>query len=140
MNSARIANELSARGKQADAVKILDKVKAGITEHSYLYDFTAYYMAGAYYRAGARDKARDMAGKLIRNCEDDINYISNLDDGRKPALAGDAQRDMTLIYIMSNIAQASGDSTSAHLWSQKVQTLQAKIGGLIQQQQQQQQQ
>jgi len=139
MNAARIANELSARGKQDMAVKVLDKVKAGITEHSYLYDFTAYYMAGAYYRAGAKDKAKDMAGKLIRNCEDDINYISNLDDNSKPSLAGDAQRDMTLVYIMSNIAQASGDSTSAHLWSQKVQSLQAKIGGLLQQQQQQQQ-
>jgi Protein of unknown function (DUF2723) len=46
MDASFVANQLSAEGKNKKAEEVLDKVMAGISEHSYCYDYTAYFITG----------------------------------------------------------------------------------------------
>ncbi len=128
VNSGRIGSELAMKGRREDAVRMLDAVRNGISEHSYFYDATAYYMAIAYYRAGAMDKAKDMTMKLVRNAEDDINYITDLNDNGKERMQGDAERDLSIINSLMKNAQASGDITTFQILDKKLNILAGKVG------------
>src|SRR5690606_4256760 len=98
ITSARIADELSARNRQAEAIEVLDKVMKGITSASYAYDVSCYLIVASYYRAGAMDKAKDLAMKLSKNLEDDVKYITSLkDEDQRASLSGDVQRDISVI-------------------------------------------
>lgn len=127
INSGRIANELSAAGRNKEAIAILDKVQKNISEKSYFYDATAYYMAAAYYRAGEKKKGRDLTMKLVRNAEDDLNWISTLSDNAMESMTDDRDRDLTIINVMKNIAQTSGDNQTAQELDAKLNMLTKKL-------------
>jgi hypothetical protein len=121
---SRIADELSARGRKTEALQILDKVMNGITNEAYAHDVMSYGMVASYYHAGAPKKAKALAMRLTKNAEDDVKYITSLSNERSRAgLAGDVQRDITLINIISNMATQGGDSTTAKELSTRVQSL-----------------
>jgi hypothetical protein len=127
INAGRIAAELVNRGKNAEAIRLLNKVYDNISERSYFYDPTAYYLAVAYYRAGDKAKGKIIAEKLARNAEDDINYILTLPEHSKEALFNDIQRDVSIIDIMSSTAMGAGDAATAEMFKKKVEILSAKI-------------
>ncbi|RYD56376.1 MAG: DUF2723 domain-containing protein [Sphingobacteriales bacterium] len=128
INAARIATELSAKGQAKEAQAILDKVMEKISEASYYYDATAYYMAMAYYQIGAKDKARELSKKLIRNAEDDINYAMGLSENRRAELESDLYRDRVIIGSLAEAAKVAGDMTSATEFQQKLQIVSQKLG------------
>lgn len=127
MNSSRIATELAREGKTKEAGAILDKVLDNISERSYYYDATAYFMAVAYYSIGDKEKGRLVADKLVKNAEDDVNYIMSLKDSDRGSLTNDAQRDFSLVSIMHNAAQAAGDTEGAAIYEQKAQVIATKL-------------
>lgn len=115
MNAPRIAQELAMRGKKQEALNLVDKVMANITRNSYFYDATAYYMVMAYYSIGtpeANKKGRELALKVAKNCEDDINYIISLKESKRDGMISDVQRDGTIINIVANIAKNAGDNAT----------------------------
>ena len=123
IDAARIADELTAQGKQAQAIEVLDKVMAGITSQSYAYDMPTYFIAMSYYKAGELKKGRSVSLALSRNMEDDIKYIIDLDENQREAMASDIQRDLTIINILQSVADQSGDKATAQELSQKFQAL-----------------
>ena len=131
--ASHIADELTARGRSADAVKLLDKVMAGITEHAYFYDVYAYYMALSYYRAGAKDKGTALALKLTRNAEDDVEWLMTLSDDQKDAESRDIRNDLSFVNSLATTARAVGDSTGAMKMNQKFQAMYGKVGNLLKQ-------
>lgn len=130
INCSRIANLLANEGKVKEAEQVLDKVREGISESSYLYDATAYFMAISYYNIGNKEKARYVADRLVKNAEDDINYIMSIKESRRGSLRSDVQRDLTLINIMYGIAQQSGDTERATSYKQTFDMLNARVGAL----------
>ncbi len=150
-NVARLAEELAVEGRAKDGITVLDKVMSGISEHAYFYDFTAYYMAAAYFRCAtlatnpndakdAINKAKDLSDKIVRNAEDDAKWLMSLDENNRSAFGGDAQNDLALTYSLANAAKQAGDSTIFNTYQRKGDVMQKSIGYLVQQQQQQQQQ
>jgi hypothetical protein len=131
IDAARVADELSAIGRKEDAVKVLDKVIAGITPESYAYDVPAYYMAISYYRAGAKEKAKKFSFALAKNMEDDIKYSLDLDDNLRDGMASDVQRDLTIINILSNVSGQMGDTAASKELGQKFQGLLQACNGKI---------
>ncbi|RYE23413.1 MAG: DUF2723 domain-containing protein [Sphingobacteriales bacterium] len=109
VNAGRLAAELAQRGRNADGEKVLDKVMGGISERSNFYDAGAYYMAVGYYRTGAKGKGRDLARKIVRNSEDDINYILSLPESRREGSSNEIRRDLTMLNLLGNAAKVSGD-------------------------------
>lgn len=61
LSVSRLAEELSAKGRQAQAIEVLDKVNTGITHQSYAYDVPTFYMVKAYYTAGKEGAAKGRA-------------------------------------------------------------------------------
>lgn len=116
ISAARLADKLSERGQKADAVKVLDRVMKGITEHSYAYDYTGLFLAESYYHAGAIPQASDLTRKVVRNMANDVRYIASLSDNAREGSANDAQRDISIMYQIFTEALRAGDkSTTDHI-------------------------
>jgi len=132
MNGSFIANQLTAEGKKDKAVQILDKVMAGITEHSMCYDLTGYFMAAAYYRAGAVQKGNDLAAKLLRNAEDDVNWVASLDEDGRMSMADDVKQQFNILQsISATAAYQGGDTVYAKKIMERVKVLEPKVRDLL---------
>jgi len=127
IGASRLADELAAVGRQADAVRVLDKVMAGISERSYSYDGTAFYMALSYMRAGAKDKAAALARKISRNCEDDINWVLSLSEDDQVGQASELQRDLSILNGLGMASTQTGDATLGKELTDKVNSLFARL-------------
>ena len=129
--SSQLADELSSRGRTADAVKVLDKVMAGITHQAYYYDMGAFYMAMSYFKAGAKDKAKDLSLKITKNSEDDIEWVMSLDEDKRAVAARELRNDVAFVNSLGQAALATGDSATAQMLNQKFQAMYQKVGGLM---------
>lgn len=123
INVSRLADELTARGRQADAIKVLDKVMAGISERSAPYDGASLYMAVSYLRAGAKDKAKSLMNKIVRNADNEVTWALTLGDDGRDAMAGEIQRDLTIVNILAQSAQQLGDAALATELQGKLQAM-----------------
>src|SRR5690606_34635609 len=110
------------------AVAILDKVMNNISERSYYYDVTSYYIAVEYYRAGAIEKGRALAKKLVRNSEANINYILTVNEDLREGMFDERNQDFTIINSLMGTAQTAGDSATANEFKQKLDFLANKFG------------
>lgn len=131
MDASFIANQLSAEGKREKAIQVLDRVMTGITEKSYCYDYTAYFIAAAYYRAGALNKAKDLTMKIVRNAEDDINWVASLGAESKGAMADDVRQQFSVMQSLSGSAYQAGDSVTAKQVYDKMRMLDPKVHELL---------
>jgi hypothetical protein len=131
MDASFLANSLTAEGKKDKAIQVLDKVMAGITEHSYYYDLTGYFLAAAYYRAGAIAKGNALSAKMVRNAEDDINWIVSLSDNGKAEMADEVKQQFQIMQGLSSTAYQSGDSTTAKQIYGRMQMLGPKVKDLL---------
>jgi tetratricopeptide (TPR) repeat protein len=136
LNAARLADALTAAGRKQDAVRVLDKIMGSITSTSFPYDFSAYYIALAYYHAGAPDKARSLSQQLVKNATDDINWIAGLDEAQQEGEAGGARNDLGMINMLMVAAQQAGDSTTATAYNATLQSAYGKVAPLVNVQQQ----
>ncbi len=132
MDASFVANQLSAENKKAKAIQVLDRVMAGVTEQSYCYDYTAYFIAASYYRAGALAKADSLSNKIVRNAIDEVNWIASLRDNEKSALADDVNQEFQIMQSLSSTAYQVGDTTSAKQIYEKMRLLAPKVQDLLQ--------
>ncbi len=130
ISAARLADKLIERGQKDNAVKVLDRVMTGITEHSYAYDYTALFIAESYYHAGALPKGSDLSRKLVRNMSNDVRYIASLGEkAREGQAANDAQRDVSVSYQLFIEAMKAGDNATADHIIGALSKLSADTGG-----------
>jgi hypothetical protein len=139
MDASFVANALTAEGKKDSAIKVLDKVMANITEHSYFYDLPAYYMVVAYYRAGALKQGKELATKITKNAVDDVNWAATLSDEPRAYMADDVKQQLQIIHSLSSYAYTSGDTVTAKNLYEQMQALIPKVKDLLNQRQPQQQ-
>ncbi len=131
MDGSFIANQLAAEGKKDKAIQVLDKIMAGITEHSYAYDYTAYFIAASYYRAGAIEKGNKLTDKLVRNAIDDINWIASLSEDSKASMADEVKQQFQIMQSLSGTAYQAGDSVTAKSIYGKMQAIGPKVKDLL---------
>jgi tetratricopeptide (TPR) repeat protein len=122
-----LSGALVRAGRNADAVKVLDKVTASMSEHSYPYDMSACYLAAGYYGAGAKDKAVQLADKIIKNLAKDIDWINTLNEDQQRGVAIEIQTDLSQLNILANAARQSGDAQHAEQWGKQLETLYNKM-------------
>ncbi len=112
MDASFVANQLTAEGKKDKAIQVLDKVMKGISEKSYCYDYTAYFIAAAYFNAGEKTKALDLTNKIVRNVETNINWVSTLSDNGKEGLSDDIKQQFQIMQSLAQTALRSGDTAT----------------------------
>lgn len=129
-SGAKVAAALVQEGRKADAVKLLDKIATGITYESYQYDQSMWSIVGAYYQAGAADKARRYAAVIIRDSEQMVRYISQMKEGkaRELAIDVDGKSSLSAMQYLAQAAMQAGDAASAEQWARKLQQSAATLG------------
>ncbi len=123
INASRIAEELVAAGRNAEAVEVLDKVMNGISERSAAYDGPVLYMARAYYLAGAPQKGKPIFEKLIRNSENDLNWIFTLPEDARSGNQRDLEQDLGIVNTIAQVLKQAGDTAYAQQVEQKFQAM-----------------
>ncbi len=131
MDGSFIANQLSAEGKKDKAITLLDKLVTGITEHSYAYDYTGYFIAAAYYRAGAIAKGNALSDKIARNSFDDLNWIATLPDDSRNAMTEDAKQQIQILQSLGGAAAQAGDTVQTKKLYDKMNHLDNKIKEML---------
>jgi hypothetical protein len=131
MDASFLANQLSAEGKKDKAVEVLDKVMTNVTEHAYAYDYTAYFMAAAYYKAGAVAKGDSLSMKLTRNAEQYVNWIASLNEEGKASMADEVKQQFQIMQNLSTTAYQAGDSITAKRIFDKIQIVAPKVKDLL---------
>jgi hypothetical protein len=119
LNAASIANAMAAEGRKSDAVQVLDKVRNGISEHSYSYDLTGYYLATGYYAAGAVDKGKQVALKTAKNAEDNLTWIQTLNENRQQDMVDDIRQNVSMLNSLGMVARSAKDDPTASTLSAK---------------------
>jgi tetratricopeptide (TPR) repeat protein len=132
MQASSIANALVAEGKRDKAVMLLDKVMKGITEHSYYYDLTGYFIASAYYQAGALEKGQALSKKVVRNIENNLNWVSSLNEGPRSTVAFETTQQLRVMQSLGSTAYFAGDSTYAKTVMERLKVFEPKFRDVIQ--------
>ncbi|MGC4057038.1 MAG: DUF2723 domain-containing protein [Chitinophagaceae bacterium] len=128
---ARLAETLVAQGRNADAIKVLDKVMNGITEESMQYDRVSFMMAVAYTTAGAKDKGRNLAMKIAGNAEADVNWAIGLNESARNSQLGSLRDDVSLIFQMGRNMEIIGDPATGKELQTKANALAQKVQGTV---------
>lgn len=125
LSVSRLAEELSANGRQAQAIEVLDKVNANITHESYAYDVPTFYMVKAYYTAGKDgiEKGRKLGNQLAENMEDNVRYIFTLSEDARNSMIDDVRRSFTIMNYLNSVAQQYGDKPQADALQARLQKL-----------------
>jgi tetratricopeptide (TPR) repeat protein len=131
MDGSFVANQLTAEGKKDKAIQVLDKVMTGVTEQSYAYDYTAYFIAAAYYHAGAIEKATKLTNKIVKNAEDDVNWVITLNEDGRSAMSDDVKQQFQIMQSLSSTAYQSGDTVTAKKIYERMQQLGPKVKELL---------
>ncbi len=130
MDASTVANALTQEHKNDKAIALLDKVQAGITEESYYYDYTAYFIAAAYYRAGAVAKGQELTKKIIRNAEDDLTWVASLGSS-KDAMGFDVKQQFQVVQSLASTAYYAGDTVYAKTIIEKMKRLEPGVRELL---------
>lgn len=131
-NASELALNLIGSNRKEDAVKVLDRYMAMVSETSMpfdvlLYDRSIMMVVDAYYRAGATDKGRKVAEKMSKNINDEITYFRSLGER---AGGGDlyiVQQNLGVLNYLISVATEFGDTASAQKWQQQLKALSAGI-------------
>ena len=125
MSAPRVSDALVAQGRNADAIKLLDRVMQGISEHSNAYDFTMMFMGQGYYHTGidGRAKASQITHKLAENAHANLRWAMTLNDHDREADFGDSQRELSTVFQLYMEAMQAGDTATADWILQQVQVM-----------------
>lgn len=120
-----LARYYVARGKNDMAIKCLDHILASFSESSYpntltLMDRSIFFLIEAYYVAGATDKAKPLAEKLVSDVEKDTKYFLSVKDSQRSGnLVYMQVENMRIIQHLASISNRVGDTQSAQAWAAK---------------------
>jgi hypothetical protein len=115
MNAASLANQLVVDGEREKAIQVLDKVYNGISDRSYpySYEYSGYFMATAYYRAGDRKKGQEIAEKIKNSSVKTMSWINALDDEGRYSVADVVTQQYQILGGIAQAALQEGDSVYA---------------------------
>ncbi len=129
-NAAELAFSLIASDRKADAIKVLDHFMTMISESSLSYDVLLYdrsiiLLVDAYYRAGAKDKAKKIADKMVKNINDEVKYFHSLNEYKQNGGMDLylVQQNLNALGYLASSASQFGDPESAKKWQQNLQAI-----------------
>ena len=77
-NFMRLAKALVAEGKNAEAIKVCDRVQEVFPDNKIHFDYYMIEFVDTYYRAGAYEKGNKLANRLLQIYEQNVDYFSSL--------------------------------------------------------------
>lgn len=127
LNAAALANQLVVDGHADKAKNILDHVYKNITEHSYPYgnadDYSGYFMAIAYMRAGDKQKAMEITNKILASTQKHLAWVSTLPEGSRFGASPLVNQQLELLQGIGQTAYQLGDTANARVMLEKIEAL-----------------
>jgi hypothetical protein len=129
ISGAKIAEALIRAGRNADAIKLLDKITENITYTSYPYDESMWGVVAAYFHAGDTAKAGKIGDIIVRDNGQMLHYLLSLTGRvRDVSIAVDAKSSLSAIQFMAGVAQQVGDAAKAKEWNQVFSSYASQFG------------
>lgn len=72
----RLGKDLASRGRNEEAIKVVDLAVEKMPEEKYAYDYFIFNMIEAYYMAGANEKARAMMTTFADRLDEELAYYA----------------------------------------------------------------
>ncbi|RQO29789.1 DUF2723 domain-containing protein [Taibaiella sp. KBW10] len=131
-DAAGLAIQLALAGRSDDAVKILDRSLAQISESSFPTEITFYEQTGmlfvqAYMTAGNPKKAEIVANKLIKYAADFTNYYVDLSERKQEGTVQLAFRNLEVMRNLTGIAQQAKQEDLVKKWTDAMMAMNQKL-------------
>lgn len=105
---ARLAGALNEKGENNKAIEVLDRAVELFPHSKIPYDIWVVDLVEEYYKAGANDKAEELAEELAKYMEEEINYYSNLQEPFASSVENDKRMALHIIHRLSQITNNHG--------------------------------
>lgn len=110
---SRLANALAAEGKKDSAIKVCDKCMEVFPEKKIPINYFNLGIAEAYYRAGAKDKANVLMGKIINVYEKELAYYFRFTGSLAASISDEREQGMAVIQRCAQFSQMMGNKELA---------------------------
>jgi hypothetical protein len=126
-NAAELAYNLIASDRKEDAIKVLDHYLKMVSESSLSYEVLPYdrsliLLLDAYYRAGAAEKAKKIADKMVANIQAEVKFFHSLkEDLKDGSNLSTVQQNLSALNFLIGAASQHGDTSSARKWEENLQ-------------------
>jgi hypothetical protein len=117
----RLGTSLAQDGEKDSALTVLNKADKGLLESNFPYamtspnnmhNYSSMQTAYAYYLAGDTKKANEIASKITRDCQQQLNYYRSLPPGKLTSdLQHDGQMAEQFISLLQRMRNDFSDST-----------------------------
>jgi len=104
-NFGRLASVLLEQGKKDSAIQVLDKCMEVLPEENVPVSYLTLAIAKNYYDAGAPDKGRKLAERMLTVFSDQLKYYSSLDASNRKYFTGDINEGIYVLNTLNVITQ-----------------------------------
>ncbi|MCH8545648.1 MAG: hypothetical protein LAT54_02855, partial [Cryomorphaceae bacterium] len=107
---ARLAEQLINEGQNEKALEVLDRVMEEMPEHSYPYNFFILNIIEGYYKAGNKEKGRELANTYADRLEGELKYYNQFKGSKRKAIDQErGQANNYFQYLVNISVQYDGD-------------------------------
>lgn len=128
LSGVKIADAFIREGQNEKAIQLLDKITQNISYESYQYDQSMLGIVAAYYQAGALDKGRTIAMRIMKDNSQLLNYLLKLKGSKKDlSLSVDGYSAINAMQYMVQIAETFHDMDNAHKWKKEIEEFSVRM-------------
>ncbi|MEZ5046006.1 MAG: DUF2723 domain-containing protein [Chitinophagaceae bacterium] len=129
----QLGDDLIRKGRNADALKVIEKVTTSISERSYPITLqqengSIIYLANVAIRAGGKELAQKLTDKLIKSADAEVSYMKSLKPSMQEAKKDDVQFALGALNFIANEATRSGMEDLGKKITEKINALGTMAG------------
>ncbi len=102
---ARLAQELTEKGKNDSAIVVLDKLQEIFPNEKIPYSYDSFPAAEIYYRAGGNEQGNEMVRKMAKNSFDNLEYYLSLPNNMVGYIKGEQDREIRQLRNLTIITR-----------------------------------
>jgi LysM repeat protein len=122
-NFGRLAEDLIASNKKAEAIKVLDESLKVMPEETLPYNVFMLRYPDIYYKAGAKEQAQLLMRKVLDHTMEEYAYLQDVKDF-EPGYKRDSDQSIAIVSELRRIATNNQDSELVEEISEKLMQLQ----------------
>jgi hypothetical protein len=124
----RLANELVIEGKNDKAIEALDFAMEKMPVEKFGYNYFIFGIIDSYYKAGAKEKARDIIWDFADQLDAELNFYSSFDRKDKRAAANEWRTNLQFYQMLLQNVQVYDDKDSVQSLYQRYNNAAAPFG------------
>ena len=103
INYGRLASELSNRGRNEEALKVLDFAMEKMPVSKLGYDYFFLNLIEGYYKAGDKEKAKNYIDEFSKVMENELRFYAQFKGADKSAVKNEIQTDLQFMQMLARM-------------------------------------